>query len=253
MKQGAKTKLGVLIFAVGFSGILTLLLTDIPLPEELRESISKQFTPFQFKLLSLINPTILLLLMTVIGVRTYDKVMLKLPVFEKYAWGLKSKIAYKNILKYGISGGLIGGINILLFDLLSDYLNLDIPENTEKFTPDLLNRFLYGGITEEILMRFGVMSGIIWLLYRMNNKIIATWLYGLGIILSAFLFGLGHLPLAQALTGSLSGALLIYILVGNGIGGIIFGWLYWKKGLETAMIAHITAHIIFISAAYIQT
>lgn len=102
-------------------------------------------------------------------------------------------------------------------------------------------------------MRFGVMSGIVWLLYKINNNRTATWIYGSGIVVSAFLFGAGHLPLAQALTGHLSGALIIYILAANGIGGIVFGWLYWKKGLETAMIAHIAAHIIFTISAYIQT
>jgi len=30
----------------------------------------------------------------------------------------------------------------------------------------------------------------------------------------------------------------------NGIGGIIFGWLYWKKGLESAMISHFSADIV---------
>lgn len=127
MKQGAKTKLGVFIFVAGCLGILTLLTTDIPLPEDIQESISKHFTPLQFKWLSLINPTILLILCTIIGVRTYDKINLKLPVFEKYAWNLKSKIPYKNILKYGISGGLLSGISIVIFDFLSQFFKIAIP------------------------------------------------------------------------------------------------------------------------------
>ena len=40
--------------------------------------------------------------------------------------------------------------------------------------------------------------------------------------------------------------LLLYIILGNSVGGIIFGWIYWKKGLESAMIAHIFAHILMI-------
>ncbi|MDB4228189.1 CPBP family glutamic-type intramembrane protease [Flavobacteriaceae bacterium] len=35
-------------------------------------------------------------------------------------------------------------------------------------------------------------------------------------------------------------------MLGNSVGGIIFGWIYWKKGLESAMIAHIFAHILMI-------
>jgi len=30
----------------------------------------------------------------------------------------------------------------------------------------------------------------------------------------------------------------------NGLGGLAFGWLYWKQGLESAMIAHFSADIV---------
>jgi len=30
----------------------------------------------------------------------------------------------------------------------------------------------------------------------------------------------------------------------NGIGGMVFGWLYWKKGLEFAIISHFSADIV---------
>lgn len=33
-------------------------------------------------------------------------------------------------------------------------------------------------------------------------------------------------------------------LVLNGIGGLVFGWLFWTFGLESAMLAHILADII---------
>jgi membrane protease YdiL (CAAX protease family) len=63
---------------------------------------------------------------------------------------------------------------------------------------------------------------------------------------------LGHLPVTSQIT-ALTGTVVIRAIVLNGIGGIIFGWLYWKKGLESAMIAHFSAdivlHIIFPLAA----
>jgi hypothetical protein len=38
-------------------------------------------------------------------------------------------------------------------------------------------------------------------------------------------------------------------LILNGVAGIIFGWLYMKNGLESAMIGHfscdITLHVLF--------
>lgn len=30
----------------------------------------------------------------------------------------------------------------------------------------------------------------------------------------------------------------------NSIGGVVFGWLYWRRGLEHAVVAHYCADII---------
>jgi len=59
---------------------------------------------------------------------------------------------------------------------------------------------------------------------------------------------LGHLP-ATALITTLTPLVIFRALLLNGIGGVVFGWLYWKKGLESSMIAHfsadITLHVLF--------
>jgi membrane protease YdiL (CAAX protease family) len=95
-------------------------------------------------------------------------------------------------------------------------------------------------------MRFGVMTLIIWILSKIFKRKV-NWIYWFGIIIAALLFALAHFPVAfQALTNP-SSSLLIYILIGNSIGGIIFGWLYWKKGLESAFIGHLITHIVLLS------
>jgi hypothetical protein len=33
-------------------------------------------------------------------------------------------------------------------------------------------------------------------------------------------------------------------LVLNGLGGLAFGWLYWKQRLESVMMAHFSADIV---------
>lgn len=62
-------------------------------------------------------------------------------------------------------------------------------------------------------------------------------------IVAALLFGAGHLPTLAAL------APLTLITVGrtlflNGIAGVTFGWLYWRRGLLAAMVAHFSADIV---------
>ena len=47
--------------------------------------------------------------------------------------------------------------------------------------------------------------------------------------------------------------LIARALVLNGIGGIVFGWLYWKRGLLAAMLAHFSADIVLHVAAPMVT
>jgi membrane protease YdiL (CAAX protease family) len=58
------------------------------------------------------------------------------------------------------------------------------------------------------------------------------------------LFALGHLPAAHVLDGHLTANIVTYIIIGNTLPGIIFGFLYKQYGLEAAMIAHASAHLI---------
>jgi membrane protease YdiL (CAAX protease family) len=62
-------------------------------------------------------------------------------------------------------------------------------------------------------------------------------------ILAAVLFGLGHLPAMLSLI-PLTPLVIARTVVLNGLLGIIFGWLYWKRGLESAMISHFSADIV---------
>jgi len=66
------------------------------------------------------------------------------------------------------------------------------------------------------------------------------WIAILG---SAILFGLGHLP-ATLMNNQFSLMILARAIVLNGIPGTIFGYLYWKRGLESSMMAHFSADLI---------
>ncbi len=241
-----KVKLGITLFFIGFIGILSTLTMDLVFPEKIQIVIDKMFTPWEFKLISLINPTILLLIFVIIGTIIYDKVNFKLPIIESFI-SKKIKVSEKNeILKYGIIGGVISGILMTLISVIfTPFLPIEFIEIGEKFKPGIITKFLYGGLTEEILIRFGLMTLITWIIFKITGKLNPI-IYWIGIIISAIAFGFGHLPLVYTLIETPKTELLLYIILGNSVGGIIFGWLYWKKGLETAMIAHIFAHILMI-------
>jgi hypothetical protein len=240
-----KVKLGITLFLIGFIGILSTLTMDLVFPEKIQIVIDKMFTPWEFKLISLINPTILLLIFVISGTIIYDKVNFKLPIIESII--SKEKVPDKNeILKYGIIGGVISGILMTLISVIFiPFLPIEFIEIGEKFKPGIITKFLYGGLTEEILIRFGLMSLITWIVFKITRKLNPI-IYWAGIIISAIAFGFGHLPIVYTLIGTPTTELLLYIILGNSVGGIIFGWIYWKKGLESAMIAHIFAHILMI-------
>ena len=63
------------------------------------------------------------------------------------------------------------------------------------------------------------------------------------IVVASVLFGLGHLPTTAQLT-TLTPLIIARAIVLNGVAGLAFGYLYWKRGLESAMLAHFSADIL---------
>lgn len=106
---------------------------------------------------------------------------------------------------------------------------------------------LYGGIVEELMLRWGLMTLFAWLLWRVFQRgqgRPSGLLIGTALVLAAVLFGFGHLPAAGTIFGSLTPMVTFRTVLLNSIAGLALGWLYWRRSLETAMLAHGTAHIV---------
>jgi hypothetical protein len=240
-----KFYLALILFFLGMLGMLSILTTDIPLPEEIVSVLEDRFTPFQIKLLVLINPTIILIVAVIVGTSLYQQVNLSVPVIEKFVGIKPEPPLLRDILLFGILGGVITGLLLSIlglyryispteFELLNSSLNLT-----------LAARFLYGGITEEVFMRYGLMTLLVWISAKLF-KGTKPAVYWIGISISTLVFALGHFPIVFQVVESPSFILLIYVLIGNSIGGLVFGWLYWKKGLESAFLAHIFTHVVLV-------
>ena len=99
----------------------------------------------------------------------------------------------------------------------------------------------YGGINEELLLRFGLLTLLAWAFGKVSHTAEgrptdgAVWA---AILLAALLFGAGHLPATAKLLGSLTPMLVLRAIVLNGLAGIVLGYLYWKRGLESSMVGH---------------
>ena len=242
----AKLKLWLCLSVFGLVGVASLLLTDFAaIPN--RESLPVDMSPTVVKLLLLINPSIMVIVSAFLGSLVYDKVGLRVPVFESVL-KIKEKpsYSYKSIILWGIPGGIAAGILVVIINyLFTPALPFEYLEISDSFSLNIITRFLYGGVVEEIMMRFGLMTLLVWALYkifRTSDK----WIFVVANILAALLFAVGHLPVLLALVSTPNIWLYLYILLANGVGGIIFGFMYIKRGLECAMIAHLMTHVVML-------
>ena len=174
-------------------------------------------------------------IVTFLGLILAPKVGFSLPILEG-----DNKLDYlKKILAPSILWGLAGGILITLLAIPFGEASIELFV-VEMYVP-LWARFLaifYGGIAEEVLMRLFVMSLFAWAFMKIKvQKDVSIWI---AIIISTVLFGVGHLPMTGAFI-EITATVVLRAIILNGAGSIIFSLLFWKKGLESAIIAHFFA------------
>jgi membrane protease YdiL (CAAX protease family) len=245
-----KFKLGLTLFIIGLLGVFSLLTVTIPL-DSLSEELVNQISPQALKYLVLINPAILLLIAVVVGTLLYDKVGFSVPTISSILKIEKPKIKFVEQLKFGVFFGLLSGILVTVIgNAFKSSLPQEFIELGNKLNITTLARFLYGGLTEELLMRYGFMTLVVWLIFKITKHLNRST-YWTGIFIASILFAVAHFPIVFSAVPSPTLSVLTYVLIGNSIGGLFFGWLYWKKGLEAAFIAHIFAHVALITGEQI--
>ncbi len=237
-------RVGAGLWLAGMIGVLSTLLMPIPLPEgtELPMPI------WVAKLLNLIQPTLLLILAVWAGTKLAPSVGLDAPVLRAAVEGEDIEAILQARRTPALIGVVLGGAVLLVANAV---MPPALEEAGRQFQPPLLTRLLYGGITEEVLIRWGLMTVLLWGGWRLfqsegdpHSALVWT-----AIVLSALLFGAGHLPMAVSLVGELTPEVLTHVLAGNTVFGIVAGYLYWQWGLETAMAAHAGAHAVAFVAA----
>ena len=107
---------------------------------------------------------------------------------------------------------------------------------------------LYGGVIEEILLRLFMMSilaFLAWKIFFRREPIPPTGVIIAANILAALLFAAGHLPSTMQMFGEITPMILLRCFLLNGAGGLVFGYLYRKYGIQYSMMAHAGAHIVW--------
>ncbi len=237
-----RLRLGLLLWLAGMLGVVMITLTVLP---QLLGKVPLPAPLWVISLASLAQSTVVLALFVWAGVALAPKVGLRAPAFEAAVTARPIASALRPQVLPGLVGGVLGGAGLFAIGGYAAPAALAAVE--QQFTLPILARVLYGGMTEELLLRWGLMTALVWLAWRFVQhrqgapRTVYVWL---AIVVSALLFGAGHLPAAAALIGHLTGALVMFVVVANAAFGVLFGYLFWRYGLEAAMIAHGTAHVV---------
>ncbi|HAY84248.1 MAG TPA: hypothetical protein DCY42_04790 [Chloroflexi bacterium] len=145
-------------------------------------------------------------------------------------------------------GGLLGGLVLvacyyLIFRPRLDEKTVSSMEGL-RLQLGLAGRLLYGGILEEVLTRWGMMSATAWIGLKLTGEASPSVMWA-AIVISGIIFGLLHIP-NYVLTGSrLSPLFASLMLFLNLWASLVFGWLFWQYGLLAAIGAHMLFHLVW--------
>ncbi len=198
--------------------------------------------------LGLLQNSVILGAAIVAGLALGKRVGLGAPELEAWRAGaLRPGLGRRLVLAAVI--GLITGLGLIGMDafVLLPRTGVDLAEWMAGIPlwKRLLAGVFYGGITEELLTRLFVVTVLAWVLgkvWRTSNGRPASGAVWTAIVIASLLFALGHLPMASRL-GDLTPWLVVRVLVLNGVAGVVYGWLYTRRGLEAAMVAHAATHV----------
>jgi membrane protease YdiL (CAAX protease family) len=230
------TALGWLSFLVGIPYILALLKAPPP-----------PMPMWIFLPIVGIQGLVQIALFVGVGLWLGNKVRLGAPVLQAGLAGDPGALPrFRALLPLSISGGVVVAAIILVLDKvvfapwLPDAL---LPRSSPSPWLGFLGSF-YGGIAEELLLRLGLMTLLVWVGTKITrSKHFSSAVIWIAIALTALLFGALHLPTTAQLV-PLTAIVVTRALLLNGIPGLLFGWLYWRKGLEAAMVAHFSCDIV---------
>ncbi|WP_287680385.1 CPBP family glutamic-type intramembrane protease [Methanobacterium sp.] len=199
MKLNINWKLFLILFVTSIIASVLVL----PYALALSPALASVFTPVVL-IAQLIQSIILFAIAILVGLTLYKRVGFKIPILEGWLEGKEVGNYFKSILGISVELGVLAGVLIILFSFIFTSASsiLQGAELTVPVWKSFLASF-YGGIGEEILFRLFVMTVIVWIFYKIKKTpegkptTVGIWL---AIIITAILFGVGHLPITGSIT-----------------------------------------------------
>ena len=93
-------------------------------------------------------------------------------------------------------------------------------------------------------MRLGVLTIVAWFGVSLSStKRLGPVSFWTANLIAALLFAAIHIPQVLGLIG-MNAVVLAFVLIGNGVPGLVFGWLYRRHGLVSAMVSHFMVDVV---------
>jgi membrane protease YdiL (CAAX protease family) len=215
-------------------------------------------------ILQLVNVAIYAAL-AAIGLYLASRIGLGLPFIE--GWLKKEPMwdKFRKVLVTAAVVGVVAGVAVILIDVVVfgppleaelKQLEVTIPETIQPPPWQGALASFSAGVTEEVFFRLFLLTGIAWLgslVFKDSEGRPTSAVLWSATILVAVLFGLAHLPTAISIGIPLTPLFITRSIVLNGVVGVACGWLYFTRGLESAMVAHFSAdiilHVLFVLIA----
>jgi membrane protease YdiL (CAAX protease family) len=177
-----------------------------------------------------------------IGLFLASRIGLGAPLIEGYLGKAEIQDWLCTVIAISILIAIVGSLIALM-------LPGSFNPNPEQY-PDrwrLILASIKAGIVEELFYRLILVSLFAWLGSRLSRSADgrpSQTVFWIAVILAGLLFGWAHIDDKLSLPGATFAALTSIFSL-NAAFGIVFGWLFWKFGLECAMLTHFLIDVIF--------
>jgi hypothetical protein len=200
-----------------------------------------------------IVPAVLVVLAGVVGALVNERLGLRSHVYEWASVG-STDLPTKDTLIAAGGVGISIGLGLFVGNIVMGQTAASDPASLLTLAVVVPGRLLYLGLTEEILLRWGLLStvaylGLRWFAITDSDPSRRYVLWG-AIVVTALVIPVTRLTMQQgAVPGGIPATL--WILAANAVPGAVFGWLFWKRSLEVAMVAHVTTHLPLIVGSFV--
>lgn len=209
------------------------------------------YTPNQFAAFALLQPILLGVIAIYGGHRYASKVHLRSLISEKVEGESlanfdRQKYSLKESVPFIVIFALVVALLTLGFDFIFQNWLPDIyqPNFSAPNIFQALSNIFYSGLGQEMLLRWGVMTTVVYV-FSQKGQEINRWTYLVGFIFTAVLYGLSQFG---SVTGyvDMTPIVVIRLLLLNVLDGILYGWLYYKFHFEASMLSHMLANCFIV-------